>query len=123
MEKHSKEEILAEKIVKNAGLEKPSADFSSKVLKAIAARQEVVHYKPLISPWALIVFTGVMLAAVAGLFWTTSDFSFEVDFKLINFVSIPKLEISGTMMYAIAFISLFFLEIPFLKRFLVKQYE
>ncbi|MDT0644407.1 hypothetical protein RM553_16330 [Zunongwangia sp. F363] len=123
MEKRSRKEILAKKIMKNAGLEKPSADFSANVLKAVEARQKVLKYEPLISRKTWFGIAGAVIVAVIGLYVISSDLALNIDFSFINALSFPKLNLSSTMMYAVAFISLFFLEIPFLKRFLVKQYD
>ncbi|WP_373059764.1 hypothetical protein [Zunongwangia sp. H14] len=123
MENRSREEVLAEKIIKTAGLEKPSVNFSANVLKAIADRQRVTEYKPLISPGLWVAIAVVVLVTLIGLSMLTSGSSVSSYFSFMSSIAFPQWNLSRTMIYAIAFVSLFFLEIPFLKRFLVKQYD
>ena len=123
MEKQSREEILMQKLMGEAGLEKPSGNFSANVMKAIAVKKVVVEYKPLISKRGWTIILAVIAISFLGIYPMTGQYSLIPNFsfpQMPNF-SFPEMEISRTMTWAIAFVALFLLEIPFLKRFIEKQ--
>lgn len=121
MEKLSNEEVLTRKLIKSAGLEKPSAAFSANVLKAIAAKKVVREYKPLISVNVWIALAGVLVISMIGLYLLTSAQTLTLEFGYLKGLEFPKLQLSRTMTYAIGFVALFFLQIPFLKGLLERQ--
>ena len=127
MEKQfNREDRLMKKLLNEAGTDKPSADFKSRIMMKVEARNATVQpYEPLISKSVWIVLGGVLLASMAGLYVMNSDisFSYQLNFELPQLPDIPKISFSRTMQYAIAFVALFFLEVPFLKRFLDRQYQ
>lgn len=129
MEKRSREDILLKKLVKDAGMEKPSANFSANVLLSLPERRSVKVYKPLISKKAWIGIGVLYSIGILVFFIFNSDLSLGKNLNLpfedlghfqINF---PKIELSRTMSYSIALISLFFLQIPFLKHYIEKGTE
>lgn len=120
MEKKSREDIFAENLIKQAGLEKPSAAFSLNVLQAIAAKKAVPAYKPLISARVWLLLGALYICAITGFYFfhTGATLTFGYNIPEIKF---PKIEVSGSMTYAIALLSLFLLQIPFLKGIMEKQ--
>lgn len=121
MEKQSKEEMLAGKFFREAGLEKPSAEFTARVMNTIAVRKVVKEYKPLISRngW-MVIFSGIGMLFFS-LFLLNYEFTVTPNLYLVKNLSLPKIELSQTMTWAIAFVALFLLEIPFLKNLLERQ--
>lgn len=129
MEKRSKEDILLQSLLKDAGMEKPSVDFSAKVLASLNERRSVRVYKPLISQnvWiglGVLYGIGILLFIIFNSdlsLGQTLDLPFlKLDHLKINF---PTVTLSQTMSYAIALVSLFLLQIPFLKHYIDKGIE
>lgn len=127
MEKQfNREDRLMKKLLDEAGSEKPSADFKRQIMAKLESRNAKIRpYKPLISRRVWMILAGLMLSSIAGLYIMNSDLSlsFEVNFGFLNALDIPQIDLSRTMQYAIAFVALFLLEVPLLKRFLDRQYE
>ena len=131
MEKQSKNiDRITKKIIKDAGLEQPSADFFSNVMEAIESQSTSpsIVYQPLISKkvWILLF---ALTAAVLVLLFIFPVFS---ETSLINPITIPEqfkfsfnlpeMKLSKTTIYGVGFLSLFLLQIPFLKRQLNNSY-
>jgi hypothetical protein len=124
MENHKTEDEFFKKIIKEAGREKASSNLYKNVMSAIEAKQSVnVGYKPLISRNIWIAIVLAISLSVFGLIVITTDFSMNWNFGFMNYISVPKLNLSSTMLYAIGFISLFFLQIPFLQNYMKDQYK
>ncbi|MFT4696984.1 MAG: hypothetical protein ACI9SJ_000100 [Flavobacteriaceae bacterium] len=129
MEKTTKEvEKSVFKLVKEAGVSIPSADFLANVMTAVASQSTVQkNYQPLISNkvWFGIAASLVICIVLLNVFTTTStgyldQFSFTD--KLSFNVNLPEIKVSKTMMYGIGFLSLFLLQIPFIKYYHNKRY-
>lgn len=123
MDKQSKaEEAFIKKSVQEAGLLKPSLDFSQRVMTAVAKNAAAkTVYRPLITKpvWVLLGF--MVAACILILFFFPSEGISLFDrwewVKLSNIeFSVPTLELSKTVTYAIGFLVLFLVQIPFLKR-------
>ena len=125
MEKQSKNiDRITKKIIKDAGLEQPSTDFFSNVMEAIESQSTSASmvYQPLISKkiWMLL---SALIAVVLVLLFIFPVFS---ETSLINPITIPEqfkfsfnlpeIKLSKTTIYGVGFLSLFLLQIPFLKR-------
>lgn len=121
MEKLSKEEFFTRKLIKEAGFERPSAAFSANVLKAIAAKKVVREYKPLISVNVWIALAVLLIFSMIGLYLLTSGQKITWEFGYFEGLTFPRVELSRTMTYAVGFVALFFLQIPFLKGLLERQ--
>lgn len=130
MEKQfNREDKLMKKLLNDAGTEQPSADFKSKIMAKIEAKKAPVKiYEPLISVSVWYVIAFVIASAVAVLYFQYFDISIDLSNKFVlSRIELPKLafpdlHISRTALYAIAFLSLFFLQIPFLKKYIDRQY-
>ncbi|MAP54549.1 hypothetical protein [Altibacter sp.] len=123
MDKQSNtEEAFIKKSVQEAGLLKPDPGFSQRVMAAVAQKSIAkTVYRPLITKpiWALL---GCMVAAcIAILFFLPTEGISLFDrwgwakLSAIEF-SMPTLDLSQTVTYAIGFLVLFLVQIPFLKR-------
>lgn len=127
MEKQfNREDRLMKKLLNEAGTEKPSIDFKSRIMMKIEARNaEIKPYEPLISRPVWIVLGGTFVASILALYFINTDLSFKYDlnFDLLNALKIPSINLSKTMQLGIAFVALFLLEVPFLKRFLDREYQ
>lgn len=127
MEKQSNEERLLRRLIREAGVEKPSANFKDKIMLAIEGKKAVPNsYQPLISPTAWAISLVVLVLATGVLFWfygVPADLSANLNVaKLFKFppVQLPALHLSRTMQYAIAFIALFFIQVPFLRKLIIR---
>ncbi len=127
MEKQfSREDRLMKKLLNEAGTEKPSADFKKQIMMKVEARNASIKpYEPLISKAVWMALGGVLIASVLTLYFINSDvsFSYDLNFNFLKAIEIPSMNLSRTMQIAIAFVALFFLEVPFLKRFLDREYR
>ena len=118
---------LTEKLVKDAGIHKPSANFLSDVMLAVNQTAIKQEYKPLISrsTWFII---GTLFAGsfVALYFYSSPELQLLQDINLFEKLSfkVPVLEfqIPKTMVYAIGCLGLFLFQIPFLKNYLKTNY-
>lgn len=130
MEKQfNKEDRLMKSLLNEAGTEKPSADFKSRIMMKVEARNtEIKPYKSLISKSVWWTIAAVFAITMIGVFYMNSDISFTgftgyLDFEFPHLFDMPKINLSRTMQYAIAFVALFFLQVPFLKRFMDREYR
>ncbi len=130
MEKPSKDfEEFTQKMIREAGVSKPSPDFTDRVMEAIAAK--TVHakvYRPLIArrTWnllAIIAIVGLIgvyfLPVASNPFFENLEISQKIGF---NF-SFPEFKTSKTFTYALGFLALFLVQIPFLKHYVLKRYK
>lgn len=126
MEKQfNREDELIRKLLHEAGTEKPSAAFKSRIMMAVENRKPVTAYTPLIPKFVWYIVTGCLITAVGGLYIMYADvsLSWSFDFRLSDYIDLPGIRLSQTMQYAVGFIALFFLQVPFLKRFIDRQYQ
>lgn len=126
MEKQFKrEDELMKRLLNDAGTESPSADFKNRIMMAIESRKAVITYKPLIPKFIWYIIAAFLVLAVASLYMMYAEvsLSWSFDFRIPQFIELPSIRLSQTMQYAIAFVALFFLQIPFLKRMMDRQYQ
>ncbi len=112
---------LTHNLINEAGLDNPSADFLSKVMDKIEiqkASQSIV-YKPLISikMWLLLISITIVSIVLLFNFPIINSSSF-FQFPTLSTLSfdIPEVHFSKTAIYGIGFLSLFLIQIPFLKK-------
>ena len=123
MENSPKEiEKLTQQWVEEAGIEQPSLDFVQKVMDAVdvsASKSKV--YRPLISRrgWSLVAALFVA-SMVVVYFFPLGEFRYmeSVDFSNLPSIQNPfeGMQVSKPMLYAVGFLALFLVQIPFLKR-------
>ncbi|WP_203296692.1 hypothetical protein [Luteirhabdus pelagi] len=129
MEKRFEDDAFMHSLMKNGGLERPSPDFTKNVITLIEAQASATShtvYKPLLSQKALfcIAFAFVCIPLAAYFLPTEPNkyiASINIVWNTISSLSIPEVSTSQTMLYAIAFLGLFLMEIPFLKSQLLKK--
>lgn len=123
MENSPKEiEKLTQGWVQEAGIEQPSLDFVQKVMDAVeVSTNKSKVYRPLISGrgWSLIA--GLFIASLVVVYLFPLGEFRQMD--LIDFSNLPTLQnpfedmkVSKPMLYAVGFLTLFLVQIPFLKR-------
>ncbi|MCH4821609.1 hypothetical protein ML462_00350 [Gramella lutea] len=125
-ERYNREDELMKSLLKEAGTEKPSSDFKSKIMLKVESRNtEISPYKPLISKPVWILIGGGVVASILALYLINTDYFFEYDlnFGVLSSIELPRIDLSRTMQIAIAFVALFFLEVPFLKRLMERNYQ
>lgn len=122
MDKQSnKIDKLVHQLINEAGLENPSAEFFSNVMDKIETQKasQSIAYKPLISVkmWMLLIsitIVSIVLLMYFPIINSSSFFQFpslsSLSFKL------PEIHLSKTAIYGIGFLSLFLIQIPFLKK-------
>lgn len=129
MEKSNKEiENSIYKLVKDAEVEQPSVNFLSNVMDAVSKQSvEHIEYQPLISKkiWfalAAAIVIGIVLLTIfpSDPVGYLSQYSIT-DLLSVN-ISLPEIKASKTMMYGVAFLGLFLLQIPFIKYYHNKRY-
>lgn len=114
---------LTEKLVKDAGIHKPSANFLTDVMSAVNKTAIKQEYKPLISrsTW-FIIATLFAVSFVTLYFYSSPELSILQDLNLFEKLSfeIPtsEFQVPKTMVYAIGFLGLFLFQIPFLKNYI-----
>ncbi|MAM27921.1 MAG: hypothetical protein CMC13_02770 [Flavobacteriaceae bacterium] len=126
MEKpYKKDEQTFRELMQMGGTEKPSKNFASKVMLAIQAEKEPVKATPLVSLKGWIVLVFIFVASSALLYYFPIEnalFSKNMTQSFSNFNEMmSSLKMSKGMWYACLFLSLFLVQLPFLKRFLDKQ--
>lgn len=109
-------------------LESPSQDFTIKVMQGISAKSEVTQFKPLISKRAWWLIGTLLLFSITYLYINPNSGTVPEGLtNLLGSVSfenpIKKLVLPKTAIYAIGFMALFLLQVPFLKRLHDKQYQ
>ncbi|TBW26483.1 hypothetical protein [Gramella sp. KN1008] len=127
MEKQfNREDELMKRLLNEAGTERPSADLKKRIMMTVENRNVTIKpYQPLIPKFMWYLLAACLVSAVAGLYMMYADvsLSWSFDLQLSQYFDMPRIDLSRTMQYAIAFIALFFLQIPFLKRFLDREYR
>jgi len=128
MDKQSnKIDKLAHRLLNEAGLENPSADFFSNVMDKIEAQKvsQPIVFQPLISTkaWLLIVLFTIVVIALLTIYPIFNEFSLFQLPSLSNLsFKFPEMHLSKTAIYGIGFLSLFLIQIPFLKKQIDQRY-
>jgi hypothetical protein len=127
-EQFSNQDELVKKMIKGMPLEQPSSDFTQKVMQRVLKQAAKNIYRPLISKKAWWIIASMFFIGTLWLYYNPGT-------SIINTDSIPwenkltfknpleNLHLSKTAIYAIGFMALFLLQIPFLKRLLDKRYS
>jgi len=123
MDKQSEKfEKLTQKWVSEAGVEQPSSSFVSNVMQAVEQRAKMQkEVRPLVSKRAWMG-VAAFIVGVAALFYffPTGDTSYLEKLPLNEIPQFNNpfkgLEVSKPMVYAIGFLALFLVQIPFLRR-------
>ena len=127
MDKQSnKIDKLTHKLINEAGLENPSAEFFINVMDKIEAQKvsQPIVFEPLISKkmWMLIALLTIVALVLLTIYPVFTESSFYQLPSLNKFaiqlpeVQFPEIHFSKITVYGIGFLSLFLIQIPFLKK-------
>ncbi|MCB0457809.1 MAG: hypothetical protein R2776_04860 [Flavobacteriaceae bacterium] len=123
----NKQDAVLKKLLKEIPLEKPSLDFSKKVMLTIEKQKVGKTYRPLISKRVLLGIGAIFILSLVWLYFNPSSSMYSEEAlslsEKLNFkMPFNPITLSKTAIYAIGFMALFFLQIPFLKRIIEKNY-
>jgi len=114
-------------LVKEAGLESPSKEFTKNVMAHLKPKTETtaVVYRPLIGKTTWIVIGLLALAVLLFVFFVPVG-ALPMANNLFDGISLElgngwQPELSKTSMYALGCMALFLVQIPFLKRYLEQR--
>lgn len=116
---------VTKKLLKEAGTHKPSSNFLSNVMTGVEQTAIKKAYQPLISrpAWLVIGVLSVILIAVLTAY-PVPQISFISDLQISEKLGLQNpfsgIEFSKTTVYAIGFLGLFLVQIPFLKHYFEK---
>lgn len=125
---------FVKKVVKNAGLEAPSDDFTQSIMSKIAAQNEksmVTRYKPLISKTSWLVLAGIAIFLSVYIIFGNSDLNIswipsitELATNNIGIMNtLENLRLPNTLVYGLTGFTLFiYVQIAFLKKHLESRY-
>lgn len=125
---------FVKKVVKNAGLEAPSDDFTQSIMSKIAAQNEksmVTRYKPLISKTSWLVLAGIAIFLSVYIIFGNSDLNVswipsitELATNNIGIMNtLENLRLPNTLVYGLTGFTLFiYVQIAFLKKHLESRY-
>ncbi|MCV9932224.1 hypothetical protein OIU80_08010 [Flavobacterium sp. LS1R47] len=124
-------ENLVDKVMAGSTLQKPSADFTSKIMSQIliAEKNKTIVYKPLISKSVWIVIFGCLIAFVGYIIFTgnkATDHELNVSTLYYSKIDnlIPVFQFSKNTSYAVLIVALMVLiQIPILKNYYDKKYR
>ena len=117
---------VTENIIKEGGLHQPSSMFLENVMQAVEAKKVVAKkYEPLVSTTGWVVFALALVICLLLLYaFPITSFSMAESWKLEEYLSFgdvfSEFKISKTVVYGIGFLALFFIQIPFLRRYALK---
>ena len=124
-EQFKKEDRILKKLISEVGTEKPGPNFNSKLMEQIEQRaSERIQYQPLISKkgWVLL---GLMFVIPALLYFVLplelGHREFGLPWKDFGQL-VPEFRFSKVFMYGTIFLTLFFLQIPLLKKFVETKF-
>ncbi|MEZ4875117.1 MAG: hypothetical protein R2793_06640 [Flavobacteriaceae bacterium] len=123
----NKQDEILKRMVKELPLEQPSPGFSAKVLQQLEVKSALKRYRPLI-PRRVLVLCGILFSlALVWVYWNPENRFFTTNpttvLERLDIKNpLASLHVSKTTLYAFAFMALFLVQIPFLKRMLEKHH-
>ena len=123
-------ENLVDKVMAESGLQKPSADFTSKIMSQVLAieKNKSIVYKPLISKPVWFVIFGCLIAFIGYVVFawnkaTDYDLMSTLYYSKIDNL-VPVFQFSKSTSYAVFIVVLMLLiQIPLLKNYYDKRYR
>lgn len=123
-------EKFIDKVMKEIALEKPSIDFTSKVMSQVMATKKsaVTVYQPLISKYSWMIIFGSFLLLVVYLIKNgdtqSTSWIDSIDLSILSHNIFSKVKFSRIGFYAVLFLTLmFYIQIPLIKNQIDKQYK
>lgn len=120
-------DTFTSKWVQEAGVQKPSASFMDTIMQSIEAQSKPIVYAPLISK-KIWVFLGICaVCCLLYVYWLPVSQTGLANIDLIReklaFQNpIADFKFSKVSAYALGFLALFLIQIPFLKRMISRRY-
>ena len=119
-------DALTRKYMNEAGIDKAPVGTYDAIMKQIEELNLYsLKYKPLISRKGWVLISLFVLVFFVGIFWVPIERFYLNNLPELGisnlFDSLGDLEISKITIYAIGFLGLFLIQLPFLKRILDKQ--
>lgn len=123
-------EKFIDKVMKEVAIEKPSINFTSKVMAQVIStkKSEITTYQPLISKYSWMIVLGGFLAL--GFFLITNgdtsskSWISSIDLSVLSYNIFSKVAFSKITFYAVLLLTLmFYIQIPLIKNQIDKQYK
>ena len=128
MEEQSNElDKFTSKWVQEAGVQKPSSSFLDAVMESVIAQAKPVVYAPLISKKVWIILSIIAVCCLLYMYWVPMAESSLVNIALVREKlafdnPLADFKFSKVSAYALGFLALFLVQIPFLKRMISQRY-
>jgi len=127
-EQFEKQDTFLRKTIKGLPLDKPSREFHHNLMARIEAKRLALQFKPLIPKWVWL-FIGIGL--VFAIYWLylnpSSSYFGDADLSMKDSLQWDEfwqgIQFSKTTVYAVGFLALFLIQVPFLKRLVEKRYQ
>ena len=125
MEKQFNKNRQLDQWIKDVPLERAPSNFSQQVMNRLDSKPASSVYRPLIPKWGWAIVGFFMVALVLWAFWAPASENISMLGEWTPKVSLqnPFEGMSKTSVYAIGFMLLFLVQIPFLKRLLEKNHS
>lgn len=122
-------EHFVEKVMKSSSLEKPSFDFTARVMSQVTSTSSsnVTVYRPLISKTTWVVLILITVGVITYSMFSKDTMSLvwldKLDFSKVSNV-FSGIKISNTVMYSLLmFAIMLFIQVPMLKHYYNKRFE
>lgn len=123
-------EKFVDKVMKELVIERPSIDFTSKVMAQVIStkKSEISTYQPLISNYVWLIILGSFLTLVFFLITngdtSTNSWISSLDLSVFSNNIFSKVKFSKITFYAVLLLTLmFYIQIPLIKNQIDKQYK
>lgn len=123
-------EKFVDKVMKELVIERPSIDFTSKVMAQVIStkKSEISTYQPLISNYVWLIILGSFLTLVFFLITngdtSTNSWIGSLDLSVFSNNIFSKVKFSKITFYAVLLLTLmFYIQIPLIKNQIDKQYK
>jgi len=118
-------EKFIDSVIKNASLETPSLDFTSKIMAQVEAleQKKVIMYQPLISRKVWILIAMALISILIYAFSSDESVAY-IEFRLTISKIIPPINVPETTSYTVLIVALMALiQIPILKNYFDRRFE
>lgn len=118
-------EKFIDSVIKNASLETPSLDFTSKIMARVEAleQKKVIMYQPLISRKVWILIAMALMSILIYAFSSDESVAY-IEFRLTISKIIPTINVPETTSYIVLIVVIMVLiQIPILKNYFDRRFE
>ena len=106
---------VTKKWVKEAGLQQPSPQVLQNIMKTV----EKKPYQPLINFRGWVLVAALFVLCMGLLYF----YPIDMPFQMANGYSLPSINVSNITIYAVGFLVLFLIQVPFLKHIWIKEHQ